>query len=205
MNDLQKALADIGSIRQQVVAGTMFRGFGPTVLAATGGLAIITGAMQSIWPETMARDPLVFLGCWIATAVLSAALIGVEMLTRSRRHHSSLADTMILNAVEHFLPAGAAGAGIALVLVHYAPDTIWMLPGLWQVLVGVGILASVRFLPRSVALPGGWYFLAGLSVLMLSSGTRSLSPWAMAIPFAIGQIMLAAVLYRAFGDDHDQR
>ena len=36
MQDLHKALADIGSIRQQIAAGTMFRGFGPAVVATTG-------------------------------------------------------------------------------------------------------------------------------------------------------------------------
>ena len=47
----------------------------------------------------------------------SAALIGAEMIARTRRHHSDLADAMILNAIEQFLPAGAAGVAIALVLL----------------------------------------------------------------------------------------
>ena len=31
-------------------------------------------------------------------------------------------------------------------------ETLWVLPGLWQVLVSLGVFASVRSLPRSVAL-----------------------------------------------------
>jgi len=57
-----------------------------------------------------------------------------------------------------------------------------MLPGLWQVLVGLGLFASVRVLPRPVPLAGAWYLLAGLTVLALASETRHLSPWLMGLP-----------------------
>ena len=199
MQDLHKALADIGSIRQQVAAGTMFRGFGPTVVAATGLLAAVTATVQSIWLDALGRHPVVFLAVWAATAAISAALIGAEMIARTRRHHSGLADAMLINAVEQALPAGTAGVAIALVLIQLAPETLWVLPGLWQVLVGLGIFASVRSLPRAVAWAGTWYVAAGVVVLALSSQTQALSPWAMGLPFVIGQLLLAAILHFAFG------
>jgi hypothetical protein len=200
MQDLHKALADIGSIRQQLAAGTMFRGFGPAVVAATGLLAAVTAAGQSICLADPDHQPLAFLGAWAVTAVVSAALIGAEMIARTRRHHAGLADAMLMNAVEQALPAGVAGAAIALVLVQFAPGTLWMLPGLWQILVGLGIFASVRTLPRSVGLAGAWYVAAGVFVLALSSQTQTLSPWTMGLPFAGGQLLLALILHQAFGD-----
>jgi hypothetical protein len=80
-----------------------------------------------------------------------------------------------------------------------------MLPGLWQVFLGLGIFASVRSLPRAVGLAGAWYVAAGVFVLALSSQTQALSPWAMGLPFVVGQLMLAAILHHAFGavDDED--
>ena len=200
MQDLHKALADIGSIRQQLAAGTMFRGFGPAVVAATGLLAAATATAQSIWLDDPTHQPLAFLGAWAVTAVASAALIGAEMIARTRRHHAGLADAMLMNAVEQALPAGVAGAAIALVLVQFAPETLWLLPGLWQVLVGLGIFASVRSLPRAVAFAGAWYVAAGVLVLALSSQTQTLSPWTMGVPFAVGQLLLAVILHQAFGD-----
>lgn len=199
MQDLHKALADIGSIRQQVAAGTMFRGFGPTVVAATGLLAAVTATVQSIWLDALGRHPVVFLAVWAATAAISAALIGAEMIARTRRHHGGLADAMLINAIEQALPAGVAGGAVALVLIQLAPETLWVLPGLWQVLVGLGIFASVRSLPRAVAWAGTWYVAAGVVVLALSSQTQALSPWAMGLPFVIGQLLLAAILHFAFG------
>jgi hypothetical protein len=56
-------------------------------------------------------------------------------------------------------------------------------------------------LPRTVALGGAFYFLAGFTVLMLASQSHTLSPWTMGLPFAIGQSLMAAILYFASGVD----
>ena len=90
------------------------------------------------------------------------------------------------------------------VLAIFAPDAEWLLPGLWQILVGLGIFASFRSLPRGVALAGGWYVAAGLAALALASETRTLSPWAMGAPFAIGQFLLAVIMHFAASDDDGQ-
>lgn len=204
MHDLKKALADIGDIRLNMAAGTLFRGFGPAVVAASGLLAIATAGAQSVWADALAPDRVMFVGVWVVTAVLSGLLIGFEMLARSRRHHGGLADDMIINAIERFLPAAAAGCAIGVVILRFAPQTAWMLPGLWEILVSVGLFAAVGFLPRTVVIAGAWYFLAGMTVLILSSRTETLSPWAMGVPFAVGQLLLAAILHTAFGGDDDQ-
>jgi hypothetical protein len=201
MQDLNKALADIGSIRQQLAAGTMFRGFGPAVVALTGVLAAATTIAQSVWLHAPRHHPLDFLAAWAATAVAGAALIGAEMIARTRRHHGGLADAMLLNAIEQSLPAGIAGVAIGLVMVGLAPEAVWVLPGLWQILLGLGIFASVRSLPRAVGLAGAWYVAAGVFVLALSSQTQALSPWTMGLPFVVGQLMLAAILHHAEGAD----
>jgi hypothetical protein len=198
MNDLNKALADIGKIRDHLAAGTMFRGLGPTVIAASGLLALFAMLSQiaDVLPNNGSRE---FIVVWVAVAFVSATVIGLEMRARTRRAHVGIANAMLLNAIEHFVPVGAAGAVIAAIVMQRAPDCAWMLPGLWQILVGVGLFAAVRFLPRSVTLAAAWYFLAGTAVLVLSSETRVLSPIAMGLPFAVGQILLALLLHIAEG------
>ncbi|MEJ2116911.1 MAG: hypothetical protein P8Y67_09900 [Alphaproteobacteria bacterium] len=206
MRDLDKALADIVLIRNQIAAGTTFRGYGPMALAATGVLALITATAQTLWFADANEQPLVFLAGWVITALVAIGIIGAEMLGRSRRLHSGLADVMIYNAIQQFLPSGAVGALLAAVLIKFAPQEIWMLPGLWQVLVSVGIFASVHALPRGIAFAGAWYLLSGLTVLALASQDHLLSTWHMGIPFAGGQFLTAAIMYYAFGksDDEDQ-
>ena len=200
MTDLDKALADIIAIRSQIAAGTAFRGYGPAAMAATGIVALATSVLQAVLLGDPTGVPLTFFLGWGAAAVLSSILIWIEMLARSRRHHSGLADAMIHQAVEQSLPAGIAGLLLAVMLWKFAPETLWMLPGLWQILVALGVFASVRSLPRSVALAGAWYFLAGFTVLILSSQSHALSPWTMGLPFAIGQSLMATIFYFASGE-----
>lgn len=200
MRDLDKALADILAIRSQIAAGTAFRGYGPAAVAATGGMALVTTILQAFWLAEPTDYPLTFFSGWAATALVSGALIWIEMRARSRRHHSGLADEMIRQAVEQFLPAGIAGALLAVMLWKFAPETLWMLPGLWQVLVSLGVFASVRSLPRAVAFAGAWYFVAGFVVLLLASESHTLSPWTMGLPFIIGQLLMAAILHFSSGD-----
>ena len=200
MRDLDKALADISAIRSQIAAGTAFRGYGPAVVAATGGLALITAVFQFLWLDDPTVHPVIFFSGWAATAFVSGGMIWIEMQARSRRHHSGLSDAMILQAVEQFLPVGVAGASLAVVLWKFAPETLWMLPGLWQVLVSLGVFASVRSLPRAIALAGAWYFVAGFAALLLASESHALSPWTMGLPFVVGQSLMAALLHFACGE-----
>ena len=202
MRDLDKALADILAIRSQIAAGTAFRGYGPAAVAATGGLALVTAILQYLWLDDPTGHPMAFLAGWAAAALVSGGMIWTEMQARSRRHHSGLADAMVLQAVEQFLPAGAAGVLLAAMLWKFAPEALWMLPGLWQLLVSLGVFASVRSLPRTVAFAGAWYFVAGFGCLLLASQSHALSPWTMGLPFVIGQLLMAAILHFASGD-HD--
>ena len=200
MRDLDKALADIFTIRSQIASGTAFRGYGPATVAVTGGVALLTAIVQFLWLDDPTNRPVAFFSGWAATALLSAGLIWIEMQARSRRHHSGLADAMIQQAVEQFLPAGVAGALFAVMLWKFAPETLWMLPGLWQVLVSLGVFASVRSLPRTIAFAGAWYFVSGFTTLLLASQSHALSPWTMGLPFVVGQLLMAALLYFASGE-----
>jgi hypothetical protein len=203
MNDLNRALGDIHSIRRQVAHSTEFRGYGPATLACTGALALTAATAQSMWVPDVAHHLVPYLAIWIVTAILSAAMIATEMLARTQRIHSGLADEMIRMAVEQFLPSAGVGGLVTFVLVQFVPAATWMIPGLWQVIFSLGVFASCRFLPRPVAIVGAWYLLTGLSLLSLGDA-RALSPWAMGIPYAAGQLMLAGILLLSSKKDNDE-
>lgn len=200
MKDLDRALADITAIRSQMARGTEFRGYGPITVAATGLLAMLAAAIQALWLPDPASNALAYLALWVATAAVSVVLIGVEMVARSRRIHSGLADEMIHAATEQFIPAGVAGMLITVVLYRFAPESLWMLPGLWQIVFSLGLFASCRSLPRAMFAAGVWYLGAGLAALAFANGEQAFSPYAMAVPYGVGQLYIAAVLYRAVGD-----
>lgn len=201
MRTFDEALAEIAAIRGQIARGAEFRGYGPASIAASGVLALIVAALEARWFDDRVYGFWTFLATWIATASVAIAFTGAETLRRARREHVGLATEMIQSAVEQFLPAIAAGTLLTVVLLRFAPHSLWMLPGLWQVIFSLGVFASCRFLPRQMFLVGVWYLSAGLICLAVGNGPWALSPWAMGIPFGVGQLLVAGVLqfgYREF-------
>lgn len=203
MNDLHKALGDISRIRRQVAETTEFRGYGPATLATTGAFAILAAAAQAHWLFDPAKHIRAYLGIWVATAVLSSALTGFQMYARTRRIHSGLSNEMLRMAVEQFLPSVATGLLLTVVLVRYIPEASWMLPGMWQIIFGLGIFSSCRFLPRPMVIAGAWYLLTGLSCVAMG-GNRALSPWTMGISFGAGQLLVAAILLFSTSEVEDE-
>ncbi len=193
MDDLNKALGDISSIRRQMARMTEFRGYGPATLATTSALAVTAAGAQALWMADPANHVSAYLATWISTAILSAALIGSQMLARTRRIHSGIADEMIRMAVEQFLPSAGAGVLMTVVLVWYVPGALWMLPGIWQIVFSLGIFSSCRFLPRPMVAAGAWYLFTGLFCISLAD-TRAFSPWAMGVPYGAGQLLIACIL-----------
>jgi len=200
MEELDRALADITAIRSQLARGTEFRGYGPMTVAATGFVAGAAATIQALWLPNPAGDLFAYVAIWVATAAISVVLIGIEMVARSRRIHSGLADAMIHAATEQFIPAGVAGALLTFVLFRFAPESLWMLPGLWQIVFSLGIFASCRSLPRPMFAAGVWYLATGLASLAFANGAHAYSPWAMAVPYGVGQLFIAAVLYWSVGE-----
>ena len=203
MNELYKALGDISSIRRLMANTTEFRGYGPATLAATGVFAIAAAVAQARWVPDPVRHLSAYLVIWISTAVLSAALTGMQMYTRTRRLHSGLSNEMLRLAVEQFLPAVAAGLLVTIVLQHNVPSAAWMLPGLWLVIFSLGVFSSCRFLPRPMIAAATWFLLTGLSALAMG-GARAFSPWVMGISFGAGQLLVAAILQFSTSEGGDE-
>jgi hypothetical protein len=197
MSDLDQALAEIRRIRCQVARDTQFRGYGPASISASGLLALVVAGLQAHWMRSSA-DFYVFGAIWVATAVVSVALVAAQMTIRARRVHCGFAIEMVHSAVEQFLPALVVGVLLTGVLLRAAPKEAWMLPGLWQLLFSLGVFASCRFLPRLTFVVGVWYLVAGLTTLVLQSESHALLPWSMGIAFGVGQLLVAAVLHYGF-------
>ena len=63
----------------------------------------------------------------------------------------------------------------------------------------LGLFAPCRLLPRPMFAAAVWYLTTGLACLAFANGTHAFSPWAMALPYGVGQLFIAGVLYRSSG------
>jgi hypothetical protein len=194
MTDLNRALVEIRSIRRHVAQTTEFRGYGPATLFATAILAALAGMVQAYWLPDAAFRPAQYVALWLGTAVFCAALIASQMLARANRIHSSMADEMIRMAVAQFLPAAIVGVALPFLLLRVPQGLFWILPGLWQIVFGLGVFACSRCLPRAMLFAGAWFLLAGLGCIALGDA-RALAPMTMSVVFGIGMAMVAAIHY----------
>lgn len=192
---LSEALSQIGEIRSQVERAGVFRGYRSVPTAVSGLIAWGAGAAQ--W--TLITDPLgqigVYLAIWIAAAVLCVLAAGWEIVFRYQRTASETERARTRQAVGQFVPCLVAGGLVTAVVLASAPSAIWLLPGLWSVFFSLGIFASLRVLPRSIAGVGLFYLVWGLAVVVWGQGANALSPWLMSVPFGCGQLWAAAILY----------
>lgn len=197
VTELDRALSDLAFIQDRFAASTRFRGLAPQAVASTGVLAFALAAAQTIEPERFGATGIPFVIAWVAAAVIAAALVAVEASQRARRLHGRLADMLMAGTLRLMLPFGAAGAVITFVIAKTAPDSIWILPGLWQLLIALIGFAAVSTLPPTIVWPAGWYFTCGSVTLLLAGEVAVPTPWMMGVPFGVGQLLVALTLHRA--------
>ena len=193
MRDLDRALLDINFVREHIARTTQFKGYGPLTLAATGFFALGVAAVEARLPARSHGRALEFIAIWSATAAVAVILIGIEAIVRSRKLHVGMAVEMLQAAIEQFLPAVTAGVLVAFALARWSPSSLWMLPGLWQIVFSLGVFSTARILPKVVFIVGIWYLGCGLACLAMGQ-SDPLSPWSMGIPFGVGQLLVACIL-----------
>ena len=201
--ELQEALAQIAEIRAKISRTETFRGYRSATVALSGGLAVGAGVVQALLIPDPQQNIGAYLTLWISAAVLSLIVTGCEMAVRCRHAASPWTTRITMMAAEQFLPCVLAGALVTTVLVRVARESLWMLPGLWSILFGLGVFASYRLLPRAVFWVGAFYLFAGACLLASGPDGWALSPWAMACTFGIGQFLGSGILYFTLERQHE--
>ena len=190
--DPREAISRIEQIREDLARAEVFRVYRHASVAFTGVMALIGALVQSQWGL---NDVDSFLSLWITIALICIMVIGVEMTIRCRYSNSALMREAAIVASRQFAPCLIAGGLLTLAIYRSVPDAIHLLPGLWMILFGLGIFASWRFLPQAIIWSGVFYLAAGFLCLAWAQHEAALSPWAMALPFGVGQLLTAAILY----------
>jgi hypothetical protein len=193
--DLQEALSQISEIREQVARTETFRGYRAAPVAFSGILACLAAGFQHTLIAEPKENPAAYLGLWVGAALLSMFVTGLAMIWHCKQSTSSLTRPNTILAVGQFLPSVVAGGLVTYVLFQQVPSALWMLPGLWSIFFSLGIFASYRVLPKATFWVGVFYMTAGVMCLVWARGDFEFSPWAMGMPFGVGQFLSAAILY----------
>lgn len=197
MRDVDLALSQLASIRAQLASSTRFLGLAPEFNLLMGVLAFALAAAQSFHQPAQAG----FIATWAGTIVAASVIAVLDASSRARRLHGGMAPAMLGVALQKGLPFGVATIVITWAIWSFSIESAWMLPGLWQILLGLLGFSVVSNLPREMVWVAGWYLCSGTVVLAMAGQSGALSPWMMGIPFAVGQIAVAVVLLRANRDE----
>jgi lysylphosphatidylglycerol synthetase-like protein (DUF2156 family) len=200
VNDVDRALSQLADIRAQLVASTRFRGIAPELNALTALLALLVATIQSIWPQELQRDDLVYVAVWAAVILAFGLVVALESVSRARKLHGGMAHAMLMAALCKVLPFAAVGTCITWVICTFAVDSAWLLPGLWQILIGLVGFSSLSILPRAIVWVAAWYLVCGMLVLVVAGWSGTLSPWMMGVPFVVGQAAVSFILNRPDGE-----
>lgn len=197
MGQIDQALADLSDIRAHLATTAQFRGFAPEMLIFVAVIfASVTGA-QMIWPERLAKNDMSLVLIWGCLHLVTTAAAAVEAMIRAKRLHAGMAWSMWRSAMHVLGSIGATGAIITLNIALYAPDAIWIAPGIWLLLIGLVGVAYQRTMP-----PGVWwvallYMFLGTIMLCIAGQQGHLTPGLIGIPMMLGNLATALILHNA--------
>lgn len=193
--NLNDAIAQIGEIQTQLQRTETFDGYRSVAVGTTGLIACIGAGLQYYLissPQTSIRE---WLMLWIAIAAVSVVITAGELVQRMYDKSSPWQARASRSALFQFVPCLCAGVAVTWALMSAAPETLWVLPGIWSILFSLGVFSSLKILPNGGIFIALYFLTAGVLCLRFGHGTESLAPWTMMVTFGFGQLVSAIVLY----------
>ena len=191
--------AEVFAIRRALARTGTFEGYRAAPVALSGFIALAAGAAQRL----LHPDPIQFVILWALAAVLG---FGINFMVVARTYGASPRQwerSLAFAALLDLTPAMVGGALLTGAMIW--TSRIALLPGIWMVLFGTGVMASRRHVPRGCAWIGVAYLLAGVSTLVLMPGAGALRADVMAGTVGLGQFLLSWVLARGATSDDEPR
>ena len=190
--ELNRALAQIADIQDQMTRAEVYRGYRSVPVAASGLIGLAAAALQ---PHGLAADPVGFVAYWTVIAAC-AGFVGIgEIVYNYVVHDEALARRRTRRVVGQLLPSLLGAAIITACFVRLSASLVPLLPGIWAICFGVGIFASRPFLVGASGWAALYYYAVGVGLLWIARGPESLNAWSVGGTFGAGQLLTAAVLY----------
>lgn len=193
---IDEALKQVDAMSALAQRATTYRGLRSTTIAATGVLGIAAALAQPFFIGSMRGAEQMVVELWVAVAIGSLAVIVGDMIVRYYEDPTARARRLTLSVLSRLSPSIIVGGGLTFVFAEKTPESIWMLPGLWAILLGLGVYSASVCLPRELHVVGLWYIACGFVALIVLPHLATFPPAAMAIPFGGGQLLTAWLIYQ---------
>ena len=198
MRNVDSALSEISDIRAQLLATTRFVGISPGFNLMLGVINLVVMLTHYLFQPAIMGSEFAFVTFWGALLLASMVIIMGDAITRARRFHGAVAGVLVRTVMQKIMPFVAATIIVSWVFFSFAPESLRLLPGLWQILLGLMGFALLSNVPKELVLVASWYFGCGVVVLAVA-GQHGLAPWMMGVPYAVGHFLVAYAFGRASG------
>lgn len=191
--EVSRALDQIAEIHDHLARTEIYRGSRSVPIAFSGLAAVIGWALQP-W-VLPAPAPLGFVVYWVVIAAVCVSLVMAEVAYHYVVRSGPAARRTTRKVIGQFCPCLAAGALVTTLIAGTGHASIPLLPGLWALLLGLGLFSSRPYLPRAIGWVGLFYLAAGGVLLWRAGESTEPASWGMGAVFGIGQLLAALVLY----------
>ncbi len=149
-----RAIADLQFIRQTMATATAFTALSGVAFMVIGMGALVTGVVAQ-----RLGDPLLQVLAWTADAALSVCLSTAFSIRKARCAGQSLISSAFRKFLAGLVPAIFAGAVLTALVVR--SEAYELLPPLWLLLYGCGLVAAGSFSIAVVPLMGASFLVLG--------------------------------------------
>lgn len=135
-----------------------------TAVSGTGEVAVGLTAVGAAWIASRQSNPLAWLSVWLIDAVIAALITLGAIAWKARRVEISLLSRPVRRFALGLFPPFIAGALLTPILVR--DGNFDVLPGLWLLLYGTGVVTGGAFSVRTVPVMGLAFMALGTFTLV---------------------------------------
>jgi hypothetical protein len=150
--------------------------------------ALLTGALARPLDHSQAGS------AWIVDAAFSLCVGLASTAIKARKSQQSLLSGPFRKFALSFAPALAAGALLTLRLVQI--EQVALLPAVWLLIYGAGLVAGGAFSVRVIPMMGSAFMALGA---LAALGPVEWGPWLMIAGFGVLHIIFGLVIWKRYG------
>jgi hypothetical protein len=176
-------------IRETMERSTAFTGVPGWGEVAIGGTALVAAFVASLQTTFAA-----WLAVWIAEGLISLLIVGWSMDRKARAVNMPLMSGPGRKAIFSLSPPLIAGAVLTMVLIRARFTNV--IPGVWLLLYGTGVVTGGMFSVPAVPLMGLCFMLLGAAALFVPPAFAN---WFMAAGFGGLHLIFGIIIARKYG------
>jgi len=184
-----RAMDNLRYIRETMEGASAF-----TAVPGAGGMLMGVTALVAAFIASMQSTPALWLGVWIVDAAVSCLIGAVAMLQKARKAQTPLLSQPGRRFALSLAPPLVAGALLTLFL--FRAESVAILPGLWLLLYGAGVMTGGAFSVRVVPAMGMTFMALGTVALFSPAAWGDIF---MAVGFGGLHLIFGAIIAWRYG------